>query len=162
MTTVLLSGRSGAGNVIPRRARLHDRLTARVATARLDAQLAAGSCADASAALSLRAHELIGARCRARLARSLSEVLRRANQPWHPLCNPYAALPRARVLACREGLCALADELTAPRAVDAAGVASVQLLLCDGTGPLHAPSWTAEQLRDALCDARRALHPAGR
>lgn len=162
MTTVLLSERSGTEEMIPipRRARLADRLTARLAARRLDIALARGASPDHNAALSLRAHALIGARCRAHLARCCRELLRRAEEPWQPMFNPFPTPARARVLACRAELEALADALTAAAAVDAGGVAAGLLLLSDGTGPLYGECYGVDELRSALLCILDALAPA--
>jgi hypothetical protein len=50
----------------------------------------------------------------------------------------------------------LADRLAAPGPVDVRGVAEVQLLLTDGTGPLYFRGAT-EELRARVADAMRRL-----
>jgi hypothetical protein len=161
MTTVLLSAGSTAEEAIPvlGRVRLTDRLCARLAARRLDVALAAGASPDHSAALSLRAQTLVGAPCRARLARGLDALLRRAQEPRQPMFDPYAPLPRERVLACRAELGAIADALRGLAAVDAGGVAGAMLLITDGAGPLFGQGHDASDLRRALLRILEALEP---
>ena len=62
---------------------------------------------------------------------------RRARQASSP--TSQAPIARRAVLSATEELSELASELVAPGPVGAGGVAQVQLLISDGTGPLYNP-----------------------
>ncbi len=64
------------------------------------------------------------------------------------------------VFLARRDVCALADRLERPDAVDVCGVALVRVLLTDGGGPLH-HNRGARALILAAGEALAALEPAG-
>jgi hypothetical protein len=125
---------------------------------RLDRGLASGLSPDSSAALSLRAHTLIGARARAVLARSLRNLVEDAQRPLQPLS---LGLPicRRKILRSRNTLEKLAERLVSRDPLDVAGVAKVRLLLSDGCGPVYDRPG-ADDLEPALQEALDALEPA--
>ena len=158
MATLLLTHRSDTSYVRPHRSLVRERISARLHSWRLDHTLALGEQPDSSAALFLRAHRLIGPRCRRELAheiRALPANARRANHPF----DPHVPLRRREILDAAELLEELADRLEAPEPVDARGVAQVRVLLRDGESPLFNPG-RANQLAEAFEAALEALEPA--
>jgi hypothetical protein len=151
MSTLLLA--SGDA-VVGRRVGLRDRLMARLQARALDRQLARGVAPETCGALTLRARTLIGPPARAALARQLRRVVSdvRGGHVW----LSRVAVRRPAVLDAADELEVLADRLVAPGPVDVRGVAQVQLLLTDGTGPLYFPRET-EELRARLADALSRL-----
>jgi hypothetical protein len=151
MSTLLLA--SGDA-VVGRRVGLRDRLMARLQARALDRQLARGVAPETCGALTLRARTLIGPSARAALARQLRRVVSdvRGGHVW----LSRVAVRRPAVLDAADELEVLADRLAAPGPVDVRGVAQVQLLLTDGTGPLYFPRET-EELRARLADALSRL-----
>jgi hypothetical protein len=151
MSTLLLA--SGDA-VVGRRVGLRDRLMARLQARALDRQLARGVAPETCGALALRARTLIGPSARAALARQLRRVVSdvRGGHVW----LSRVAVRRPAVLDAADELEVLADRLVAPGPVDVRGVAEVQLLLTDGTGPLYFPRET-EELRARLADALSRL-----
>jgi len=150
---VLLVGANGAPVV--RRIGLLDRLIARLRAGALDRALAAGRSPEAAPAVALRAEHLTEAATRRNLARSLRELVRRAGgapAPW----SRVVPVARTRVLDASPELDRLANLLLAPGPVGAAGVAQVQLLITDGTGPLYNPA-ASEDLALAAERAIQAL-----
>lgn len=156
MSVVLLVRERGdASYITPRRIRVRDRLCARLRANRLDAALARGATPESSPALALRAEALIGP-----LARQLGDNLRRiVLSAQRPLSGPIVVVPisRALVRETEAELSALAQRLLDGGPVDARGVATVRMLLCDGGGPLYGHSRDAAQLRSALGAALAAL-----
>jgi hypothetical protein len=147
MSTLLLA--SGDA-VVGRRVGLRDRLMARLQAHALDRELARGVAPETCGALTLRARTLIGPSARAALARQLRRVVSdvRGGHVW----LSRVAVRRPAVLDAADELEVLADRLAAPGPVDVRGVAQVQLLLTDGTGPLYFPSET-EELRARVANA---------
>ena len=93
MATLLLTEQPGGSYVTS-----HERVTrlgvrVRLRARELDEALARGACPDSSAALSLRAHELIGWTARRRLAREIRSLLARAERPIHPM---HSSVPICR------------------------------------------------------------------
>ena len=123
------------GGPVVRRVRAFDRLRARLRARALDRALAAGKPSEAAPAVALRARRLTELSKRTELARTLSQLVNRARQA------PASQVPLARraVLSASGELSELATELVAPGPVGAGGVAQVQLLISDGTGPLYNP-----------------------
>jgi hypothetical protein len=109
------------------------RLAARMRPAMLDGQLTAGADPLDSARLSARAAVLISSRHRAAIASSLERLLespaRRARMQVAPR--------RSVVLANEPRLRALADRLLSDEPLYARGIARLELLLGDGTGPVY-------------------------
>jgi hypothetical protein len=152
MSTLLLlvSGET----VMGRRAGLRDRLMARLRAGALDRELARGVAPESCGALTLRARTLIGPSARATLARQLRRVVSdaRGGHVW----LSRVAVRRPEVLDAADDLDLLATRLAAPGPVDVRGVAQVQLLLTDGTGPLYFRGAT-DELRARVDDALRRL-----
>jgi hypothetical protein len=127
-----------AGPVIARRARLRDRVLARMLSRSFDLALAGGTPAEQSAAVALRARRLIDPCERRSIADAIRQAVRESREGaarrWArmPLCWP-------RIAAAGEELDELADALTRPGPVAVHGVAEALILLTDGTGPLYNP-----------------------
>jgi hypothetical protein len=137
--------------------RVRDRVTTRWRYRRLDLALAAGTPAEATAALALRARRLSDLSNRHSLAATLRRVVRQAHEgapatAWRiPPCQ-------SRVVAARDELSQLADALFDAGPVAARGVAQARILLTDGNGALYNPSSPAS-LRALAASAVRNLHP---
>ncbi|MGH2859258.1 MAG: hypothetical protein ACRDMJ_17430 [Solirubrobacteraceae bacterium] len=157
MATLLVTGRPSSCYVSCKHSGLGGLLVTRLRAWSLDSRLAHGACPDTSAALSLRAHQLIGLTERRRLAREIGAVLREASRPprqrgWE------VAVCRGQVLAARAELCELAERLLSPLPIDACGVAQTQMLLRDGAGPVYLDTGGGS-LRRAVRTAIDALEP---
>ncbi len=130
------------------------RMVARSRAGRLDRELAAGTSPEASAILAARAAQLTSTGFRRDLAASLRRMLVAAGQPAWPVPtrqvpvqwprSPYGAacpvrvpLRASRVSRTAPLLAELAGRLLEPGPVPVRGVAMVNLLLTDGTGPLY-------------------------
>jgi hypothetical protein len=151
MSTLLLAS---GDTVVGRRAGIRDRLMARLQAHALDRDLARGVAPESCGALTLRARTLIGPSARTALARQLRRVVSdaRGGHVW----LSRVAVRRPAVLDAAEELDVLADRLAAPGPVDVRGVAQVQLLLTDGTGPLYFRGAT-EELRARVANALSRL-----
>ena len=127
---------------------------ARLQAHALDRDLARGVAPESCGALTLRARTLIGPSARTALARQLRRVVSdaRGGHVW----LSRVAVRRPAVLDAAEELDVLADRLAAPGPVDVRGVAQVQLLLTDGTGPLYVRGAT-EELRARVANALNRL-----
>ena len=105
----------------------------------LDRELAAGTSPDASALLAIRSRRLTSRGHRARVAAGLSRAVRDAGAGPHGF--GAAVRPDAReVVAARVVLARLDRRLRAAEPVSARGVALLESLLTDGTGPLYRPT----------------------
>jgi hypothetical protein len=133
---VILLGEDGAPVV--RRVGLLDRLRARLRARALDRALAAGEPSEAAPAVALRARRLTELSKRAELARTLRQLVDRARQA-SSFSSAQVPVARSAVLTATEELSRLANELLTPGPVGVGGVAQVQLLISDGTGPLYNP-----------------------
>jgi hypothetical protein len=151
-SSILLFTRSD-GLVMLKRPHLRHRMAARLRAGRLDRALAAGTPPEASAALALRAQQLIEPGRRHCIAAALRRVLR--ERPGESQIMPA----RARLAAAINPLSRLADTLDEPGPVSAQGVAQALLLLTDGTGPLYNPR-ASVSLPAGAARATRALRPA--
>jgi hypothetical protein len=155
-STVLLAG-GWDGLVVARRARLRDRLMARLRARRLVRTLASGTPPEASAPLALFAQRLTEPERRRSIARELRRIVREAKEGYRPVLG--RVMPsRARVRAAGDELARLADMLEAPGPVTAGAVAQAWMLLTDGTGPLYNPD-SRTALSAAVGRAARELRP---
>jgi hypothetical protein len=128
------------------------RLLARSLARRLDGALIAGADPAGSALLAARAALLTTARTRGSLAASLHGLVRAAQGPQR---RWWALGSRDAVLANASELDALAMLLASDTPLYARGLALLNQLLTDGTGPAYRGDATA--LSRALSDARAAL-----
>lgn len=129
------------------------RLLARTRARALDRALAAGTGADGSSLLALRAARLTSPRARARVADHLDRLLAAAEAPPS---RRRVQPRRTAVLAEAAQLRDTAALLRRPAPVYARGVALLTLLLADGTGPAYAAAREGA-LGDRLREAREAL-----
>jgi hypothetical protein len=127
------------GAPVVRRVRHFDRIRVRLRARALDRALAAGQPSEAAPAVALRARSLTELSKRAELARTLSRLIARARQASSGVSSSQVPLARRAVLSAADELARLAKELVTPGPVGAGGVAQVQLLISDGTGPLYNP-----------------------
>lgn len=155
MSTLLLTDPNNPGCIIPERSRACTRLSTHLRSRALDRALAAGVSPDASAALSLRAHTLIGAATRADLARTIRRLIRDARHPLHPL-TPHVRLCRRKIIRSARTLEELAERLVNGEPVDARGIAQIRLLLIGDSGALFDYP-AANDLEPALREAMQAL-----
>jgi hypothetical protein len=135
------------------------RLRVRFRRWRLDRELADGCPRDASADRALRARQLADPVTCHKLARSLRQVVANAENPRAALLGSAVPVVHEVVMTWREALLGLAEHLVQSVPVNACGVARVQVLVTDGTGPLYNPApersmgeaiwWVADGL--ALC-----------
>jgi len=133
---VLLSSVQNRDAVLPMRARVRDRITARLRAHRLDSELAAGTAPGERAALAIRAQALGQWRTRISLADGIGRLLDEASAP----CSFHIAhvpLHRRAVLFAADQLEELASRLLAPGPLAARGIAQVRLLLTDGRSPIY-------------------------
>ena len=144
--------------LVARRARLRERLAARLCASWLDAELARGVPPEARAALALRARTLGETRTRKALARGLRHVLDEARQGSRPRRGQVATL-RADVLAAADQLERLIERLLEPGIVADGGCAHVRILLTDGASPLYFDG-ASHGLEAAAASALAELEPA--
>ncbi len=137
------------GRLTLRRLRPWHRLLARCRAARLDRELADGTRPEANASLAARAVQLTATEYRRDLAASLQRILAAAGAPDRlgaaPAGHPSLAASRVPRVPLRLTpisqsaplLAELASQLVEPGPVPVQGVAMVNQLLADGTGPLY-------------------------
>jgi hypothetical protein len=154
---ILQPEKSATAVLVARRARLRERLAARLCAARLDVELARGMPPEARAALALRAQTLGETRTRQALAGSLRHVLHDARQGSRPRRGQVGTV-RADVLAAADQLERLIERLLEPGIVAARGCARVRMLLIDGASPLYFRG-TSHDLEAAAADALAELEP---
>lgn len=131
------------------------RLRALVRRVELTRRLAEGADSGASPELALRAREITSPRVIRECVNGLERVLREAAAPSRGL-TAQAPLQREAILAARPFLLSLLDALREVERPRPAGVARVEMLLTDGTGPIYAPS-SRGTLASAAYRARDAL-----
>jgi hypothetical protein len=125
-----------SGAVCARPANFREWAAAHVAPERLDLALAGGARPEDRPDLALRARWLASPRTRRMLAGSLRRLLRRADGPVEARSR-LAPVVLDRVARAHQEIELLLERLLAPAPVPARGVAMVNLLLSDGTGPLY-------------------------
>lgn len=128
------------------------RVTARMRSQSLDRALIAGADPSSSALLAARAAQLTSARTRALIAEGLERLLRAAQGPqrrWRAVSR------RGQLLANASRLHELAALLAGGAPLYARGIAMLNQLLTDGTGPAYLGE--GEHLACWLDEARAAL-----
>jgi hypothetical protein len=120
----------------PTRSRI--RLRTRLHRARLDRELAKGIDPNGDPLRRERAQELVGERCRRRLAATLESLGVEAESSAH-LFTSRIPLARAAIRDSREELNVIIERLTTPAYISPRGVAMISVLLSDGAGPLYGP-----------------------
>ena len=125
----------GDGYIVPVRARVRDRIRARLRADRTDLELARGAAPDATLERALRARKLTSSRSRRDLAAGIWRVL---SEVGRPTGTSQARLPlNARSVAdARTELRELGRRLLADGPVAVTGVAQTRVLLTDARGPL--------------------------
>jgi hypothetical protein len=123
----------------------------------LDRQLAAGVSPGASALLALRARRLTSRRVRRRTAAGLARVVRDAEASTRGFSAAIRP-DRREVIAARTLLATIDRRLRGDEPVTAQGVALLESLLTDGTGPLYLPTEPGA-LGSRLRAAAAALDP---
>jgi hypothetical protein len=114
--------------------RLLVRLRARTRGRQLDRQLAAGADPSASPLLAARAAQLVDSSRRQRIANCLEQFASVADRPRGRAQTPPL---RSAVRPNQEALLQLAQTLRHGRASYAHGIAMLELVLVDGTGPAY-------------------------
>lgn len=155
MSTLLLTDQGNPGCIISERSRVRTRLSTHLRARALDRALASGVSPDSSAALSLRAHTLIGTRARADLARTIRRLISDARHPLHPL-TPHVPLCRRKIIRSARTLEEVAQRLQGDDPADVRGVAQIRLLLIGDCGALYDYP-AADDLEPALQEAIHAL-----
>ena len=125
---------------------------ARVRRRRADTALSEGSDPGSSAILAARARQLTSRRQRQRTALALERLALAAERPSRMQVIPS----RSAVTANREALLELAALLHDSRPVYAGGVAALELVIRDGTGPVYTDP-RGEGLAAELACARSQL-----
>lgn len=141
------------GLFVAQRVGLRDRFAARLRSRDLDLELAAGTPAEATPAIALRARRLTALADRRAKAATLRRLLREACE--ETVRSHVKVRPSRGVVAAADALTELADALAQPGPVAARGAAEASLLLTDGTGPLYNSATTASlesRARSALGD----------
>jgi hypothetical protein len=145
-----------AGQITAHDATPIERVLARVHHTRLDRDLALGASPDANTLLALRAQFLICPAVRHRLASSFATIIAEATGPRAWPGRMRVPVRRGCVREVADVLQALVDRLLTPGPLSARGMAQVQRILTDGSGPLYYPG-SEEQLRSTVQDALEAL-----
>jgi hypothetical protein len=123
---------------VPRSRGLVARLRAHTARLELDHALATGADPRTTAPLARRAEVLRRRRVRERLARGLERIVAEAAAPPHEH-GADVPVQREEVLAARRDLLRLVAALRSAPGPGVRCIATVSLLLTDGTGPVFAP-----------------------
>jgi hypothetical protein len=134
------------------------RLLARLASSRLDCQLASGVAPESNGLLAARAERLVSPLMRWALAQNWEALLLQVHRP-PVMRDPRVPLCRDRILAAEDDVRVMLDALTTPLPVPARGIAMVNRLLGDGTGPLYNRD-SATDVRAVLRVATELLDPA--
>ncbi|HEY5332381.1 MAG TPA: hypothetical protein VIJ21_02455 [Solirubrobacterales bacterium] len=112
------------------------RLRTRLHRRRIDQELVSGVDPNADPLCRERAGELVGERCRRRLAETLESLLLEADSSAH-LFTSRVPLARAAIRDSRLELGIVIERLTTPAYISPRGVAMISVLLSDGAGPLY-------------------------
>lgn len=156
MSTLVLTRGTDPHAVKSRRCGPVARLLVRARSFALDRALSLGASPDSSVALSLRAHALISPAHRVTLARQLRVLAGAAGRPRLGF-DPSVPVPR-HVSDTQDLIDQVTEMLEGAEAVDACGVAQLEILLHDGGGPLY-DTHAAFALRRALENALAAMAP---
>jgi hypothetical protein len=100
--------------------------------ARLDREIAGGRSWEATAALALRARQLVEPDTRRQLAGSLRSIVEYSDRPLHGRIFSAVVIDCAAVRSGREAILGLSERLEGAAPVSARGVACVHTLLTDG------------------------------
>ena len=147
--TLLLVGPDRPLGLTLRRSRRWARMAARVLAPTLDRRLADGQAPESSVLLAVRAQALVSPGLRRRDARLWGQLVKRASRP-PVMRSPRTPLNRVAIGGCATRLSEVRSRLGEPGPVSARGVAMVNRLLRDGTGPLYDRRAAASRLGAAL------------
>jgi hypothetical protein len=130
---------------------------------RLDAQLAAGLDPQSDPALALRARQLIRARSRRRLARSVEHLVEEVDADRNWWLSAAVPFLRDQVVAARGTLTALAGALRDAEPISPRGVAITSRLITDPASPLYVPRWSDHEVPELRQSGRspRSRRAAG-
>ena len=112
------------------------RLRVYLTRGRLDRRIAAGSACGSSAALALRADQLIDPRTRRQTARALHGIVKYAERVGSRAVLTAVVVDRRVVLSSRHAILGLAERLEGEAPAAPRGVALARIFLTDGIGPL--------------------------
>jgi hypothetical protein len=131
---------------------------------RLDAALADGTDPTSDPALALRARQLTGASSRNAMANTIRNVLDAVDEPREAWAHggPRPPLQTDAIIAARDRLETLADELRQRPRVKAQTAALASLLLWDSASPLYSPcaDATVEAWTQTLYERLGAASPS--
>lgn len=133
------------------------RLSVRLRRARLDRQLAAGTCPTNDSQLTLRAWQLVQSSSRRRVALALRRTVREAHGDRRTGLSSVVSVSRKAVTQWSEGLLGLADAIERSDRASACGIARALELITDGRGPLYNPA-AADLLGTAVWSIADGLH----
>ena len=122
--------------LVAREATFRERVMTTMRVDTLDDRLAQGTSPESSAQLALRAQALVRPCRRHSVARRLQQLVEQADDPAAGARSVIVPVLYQRVARSREEFQALIDRLIEPGPVSARGIAMIQNLLKDGTGPL--------------------------
>lgn len=128
--------RSRAVGIVATEPSIRVRLRARIMANRLDRQVEAGVWIQPKSALAAHTSRLTSRRERNTLARLLTEILDRADNP-NSRRSSHVPLDRCNVDGARSLLETIIERLQSTAHVRPRGVARLRLLLADGTSPLY-------------------------
>ncbi|MGV0746366.1 hypothetical protein [Mycolicibacterium sp. XJ870] len=119
---------------------IHARLTAWLRPGKLDAMLAVGVAAPSGSPLAVRADRLTSTSERQMIARALRRAVSEAAQPQGASVHLSTRIPlhRTNIAAAEPMIDAITLRLHSPRPVSARGMARLNRVLSDGSGPLYA------------------------
>ena len=139
-----------------RTASLLERFLVHVRARKLDRELACDASPDASVPLALRAQALVRPARRRMLAQRVKQLVVDATRPAPHPATARVPIRREKVIDATDALLVLVDCLLRQGPVPARGVAQVQILLTDGSGPVFYPGST-DDLRSSVLQAVEAL-----
>ena len=134
------------------RSQLAVRVRARLHAPSLDRELASGIAPWRSPLHAARALALTGDRNRRGLARSLERLIEHAQRPPGPYRGAVVQPCREQVIEALPALLTTAGRLRSAEPIDARGVARLNILLSDGSGPCY-----VRIQRNALTDALQEI-----
>jgi hypothetical protein len=112
------------------------RLRTRLHRRRIDRELVSGLDPNTDPLRRERARELVGERCRRRLAATLEGLQLEADSAAH-LFTSRVPLARAAIRDSRAELDAVVERLKTPAYISSRGIAMISVLLSDGAGPFY-------------------------
>lgn len=123
---------------------------------KLDREIAGGRLCESSAALALRARQLVSPRERRHLARDLRGAVAYVDRVDSRPTISAVVIDRAAVRSARQAIVRLAERLEGWAPVSPRGVARVSVLLTDGLSPLFNPN-SAQSAIEAMWEIDDAL-----